>query len=334
MVRVSRWSPLYVFATVSALLLAAVAGAGLWGRDAEPPPASSSVAGLDGFEQGSVRVGRDTVHYVIGGDGPPVVLLHGWPQTWWIWHEVMPELAADHTVIAFDLPGLGDSSQPARGYDKRTTARRIHQAVRRLGFQQVDLVGHDIGAHVAYPYAREFPSGVRSVTVMDAPLPGLGLEDFFGISWHFLFNQSPAPIPEEIMDDDDVEFYLGMLFNGAVDPSRIDQQVYFDAYSDPAVRTAGYEYYRAFPADGEYNQRGVSRPISTPVLAIGGEFTFGPAVAASFAQVAADVRAVTAPGSAHFIPEENPRFVIDCLRLFLGTESGPPSSPELAGCVR
>jgi pimeloyl-ACP methyl ester carboxylesterase len=319
----------------TALLLVSAAAPGATQPAANVAPQGASAAQLgDGFTHGTVRVSGNTVlHYVKGGSGPPVVLLHGWPQTWWIWHKVMPGLAEHHTVVAFDLPGLGDSTASRSGFEKATTAAQIHQATQRLGLGKVDLVGHDLGGLIAYPYATQFPDDVNRVVVLDTPLTGFGLEDFFGISWHFLFNMSPAPIPELILDDEDVPVYLGMLFRGAVDPSTIDQQVYFDAYADPAVRTAGYEYYRAFPADAAFNQANAGVPVDAPLLAMGSEFTFGPFVAASFEQVASDVRPVIAPGSAHFIPEERPDFVLDCLVLFLGPATGVPSRPELAGCA-
>jgi pimeloyl-ACP methyl ester carboxylesterase len=314
-----------------ALLVVSVAG-GSAGVQAQPGSASAVLGG--GFHHGFVRVDGELVHFVRGGSGPPLVLLHGWPQTWWAWHEVMPDLAQDHTVIAFDLPGLGRSGQPDSGFDKVTTAGRIREAARKLGYPKVDLLTHDVGALIAYPYAHEFPGSVGRVMVLDTPLSGFGLEDFYDISFHFLFNIAPEPIPEEIIDNDgDVEVYLGMLFDGTPNPGAIDRRVYFRGYADPDARSAGYEYYRAFEADAAYNQANAEPKISTPVLAMGGEFAFGPVVAASFGNVAADVRQVVAPGSGHFIPEENPQFLADCARLFLGPVGVPAPRPELAGCV-
>ncbi|MFC4530134.1 alpha/beta fold hydrolase [Sphaerisporangium dianthi] len=287
-----------------------------------------------GFVHGRVAVDGGFVHYVRGGSGPALVFLHGWPETWWMWRKVMPELARDHTVIAIDLPGLGASGIPAGGYDKATTARRVRQAVNRLGFTQVQLVGHDFGALIAYPYARDFPGEVTRLAVLETPLAGFGLEELYGISWHFRFNMSPAPIPETIMDNDDVPTYLGMMFQFSHRPENIDREVYYAAYADPARRTAGYEYYRAFPADAENNKANASRRLSMPVLAMGGQYSFGPGVADSFRLVADDVRPVVAPESGHYIPEENARFLGDCARLFFGASSTTPDRPELAGCVR
>lgn len=326
----SGWSVLGGFLAVLALLFTSAAG---------PASGAAAPAGAvtdlgEQFRHGTVRVGGSTIHFVTGGSGPPLLLLHGWPQTWQAWRPVLPALAERHTVIAMDLPGLGESSIPRSGFDKLTTARRIHQAVQELGFSRVDILGHDLGALIAYPYAREFPDGVGRMAVLESPLIGFGLEDFFGVSFHFGFNMSPAPIPEEILDNDgDVEVYLGMLFDGARHPEAIDRETYFRAYADPAIRSAGYEYYRAFPADTAYNQATAEPKLATPVLAMGAEFVFGPAVAQSFRNVASDVRPVVAPDSGHFIPEENPEFLVDCVRLFLGPPGVPAPRPELAGCL-
>jgi pimeloyl-ACP methyl ester carboxylesterase len=176
---------------------------------------------------------------------------------------------------------------------------------------------------------------VSRLAVLETPLSGFGLEDAYGLSWHFLFNAAPAPIPERIMDDDDVSTYLGMLFNGARHPAAIDQQTYFRAYSDPAVRTAGYNYYRAFAQDAADNRANAARRLRMPVLAMGSQFVFGPSVAQSFRQVADDVREVIAPDSGHWIAEENPQFLLDCANQFFGpgTPAGPSVRPETAGCA-
>jgi len=325
------WSRVGGFIAAVALLVVAVTGSGA-GAQAPRQTATATALG-SGFEHRFVHVDGEFIHYVIGGSGPPLVLLHGWPQTWWTWHDVMPDLAQDHTVIAFDLPGLGRSSQPEDGFDKATTAARLHEAVQRLGYSKVDLLTHDVGALTAYPYAKQFPESVGRMLVLDTPLNGFGLESFFNISFHFLLNLAPRPVPEEIIDNDgDVRVYLGLIFDGTPNPETISRNVYFLAYADRDVRSAGYEYYRAFTQDAAYNQANAEPKITTPVLAMGGQFAFGPAVAASFDNVAADVRPVVAPGAGHFIPEETPQFLIDCTRLFLGPVGVPAPTPELAGC--
>jgi pimeloyl-ACP methyl ester carboxylesterase len=290
-----------------------------------------------GFQHGYVSTATGPLHYVKTGSGPVLVLLHGWPQTWYEWHEVMPRLAANHTLIAFDLPGLGSSSIPAAGssYLKSAIAARIREGVRNLGYTgQVGLVGHDLGTLIAYAYARDFPNDVSRILVSETPLAGYGLEAVYGISWHLLFNASPAPLPETIMDNADVPAYLGMIFDFTHRPETVDRPYYYNAYSSPARRTAGYEYYRAFAADGVENQAlAPTRPVHDPIVAMGGQYSMGPGVAASFAQVATDVRQVISPDAAHFIPEENPVFMADCVKLFFGPAGVAAPRPELAGCV-
>ncbi|OLF10731.1 alpha/beta hydrolase [Actinophytocola xinjiangensis] len=288
---------------------------------------------MPGFSHGTVAVQGSTLHYVRGGSGPPLILLHGWPQTWWEWSKVMPALAENHTVIAFDLPGLGDSSIPSDGFDKVTTAKRIREGVQKLGFTQVSLLAHDTGSLVAYPYARDYPNEVTRMAVLETPLSGFGLEDFYGVSFHLGLNQTVAPVPEALIDNDDVSTYLGWMFSGARYPDRIDQAAFFQAYASPARRGAGYEYYRAFAADATNNQANATKRLPMPVLAMGAEFTFGPVVANSFSQVGDDVRGVIAPDSGHWIAEENPQFLIDCAELFFGPAGTPAPRPELATCV-
>jgi len=331
------------------LTLAVVTGAALVSA-ARPPAAEAHLAmspnghieptegpaGFDpSFTHGHVAVDGAILHFVRGGSGPALVLLPGWPETWWEWHKVMPALARHHTVVALDLPGMGDSTVPASGYDKDTLARRLHQAVSRLGLRHVDILSHDVGSLAAYPYARDFASDVNRVVVIDAPLSGFGLENFYGISYHFLFNMLPPGIPEALVDDDDVVAYLSPIFDGEHVPGAVDRPVYFRAYGTGSQRHAGYEYYRAFPTDIANNQAHATTPkVIAPILAIGGEFTFATFVGQSFSAIASNVHSVVAPGSAHFVPEEVPQFLLSCVGLFLGdTPPGGTVPPEQAGCT-
>jgi pimeloyl-ACP methyl ester carboxylesterase len=301
---------------------------------AKPEPSVGTAAFHSSFRHGVVSVDGAALHYVTGGSGPALVLLHGWPETWWGWRLIMPELARTHTVIAFDLPGLGTSSIPKDGYDKKTTAARLHQAVNRLGHQQVKVIGHDLGALVGYAWARDYPAEVTRLAVLESPLNGFGLEDVFPLSFHFGFNMAPFPIPERIMDNEDVSTYLNKVFEFAVVSEAIERQYYIDAYRSPERRSAGYNYYRAFPADATDNQSNAeAKRLTQPVLAMGAQFMFGLGVAASFQNVAGDVRGVVAPGAGHWIQEETPRFLIDCANLFFGPVGAPAPSPELATCV-
>jgi pimeloyl-ACP methyl ester carboxylesterase len=348
----SRWGRTTVGALVAAtaLLVGTAAGAGAGGSSHTPNQSQAALAKAahgkvvkgqvkfnlgqynSTFDEGMVSIDGGQLHYVTGGTGPALLLLHGWPETSWAWHKVMPELARTHTVITLDLPGLGESTIPAGGFDAASTARKVRQAVRALGHTgQIEIMGHDLGALVAYPYARDFPTEVSRMAVLETPLNGFGLESVYGLSFHFGLNSSPKPIPENIIDDTDVSTYLGMLFNGAHHPEAIDQGKYFRAYSTQSHRSAGYEYYRAFAENAANNQANAGNRINMPVMAIGAQYVFGPGVAASFRAVANDVREVVAPDSGHFIPEENPAFLIACAGYFFGSASATPPA-ELASC--
>ncbi|WP_207938936.1 alpha/beta fold hydrolase [Actinomadura darangshiensis] len=293
---------------------------------------ASSPGGLTGFREGTVSVDGGSLHYVKGGSGPALVLLHGWPETWFEWRQVMPDLAGTHTVIAFDLPGLGGSSVPDGGYDAVRTAARIHEGAAKLGYSKVSILAHDLGALVAYPYARNFAADVDRMAVLETPLNGFGLENAYGVSWHLLFNQTAAPVPENLINDTaHVKTYLGWLFSSARHPGAIAQSAYVHSYSDADHRGAGFDYYRAFPTNATDNQKLAAEKVTLPVLAMGAQYTFGPAVAQSFGAVATDVRQVVAPDSGHWIPEENPAFLNQCANLFFG--SGATSTdPSLEGC--
>ncbi|MFF5209058.1 alpha/beta fold hydrolase [Streptosporangium sp. NPDC000396] len=328
-----RWGRAAVSALAALVLALAATTASAGASSAPSEPTEGPALFAPGFRHGKVAVDGGTIHYVRGGSGPALVLLHGWPQTWQMWRKVMPDLAREHTVIAIDLPGLGGSTVPTGGYDKVTTARRVRQAVNQLGFRQVEILAHDLGVLVAYPYARDFPTEVKRVAMLQTPVSGFGLEELYGLSWHFRFNMSPAPIPERILDNDEVSTYLDMMFNFSHQQGAVDRETFYKAYADPARRTAGYEYYRAFAADAENNQANAARRLPMPVLGMGAQYGFGTTVADSFRRIADDVRTVVAPDSGHFIAEENPRFLIDCANLFFGAQGGTPQRPELAGCA-
>ncbi|MDL4777340.1 alpha/beta fold hydrolase [Actinomadura xylanilytica] len=287
------------------------------------------------FLHGTVPIDDGFLHYVIGGTGPALVMMHGWPETWWEFRKVMPELARTHTVIAFDMPGMGDSSVQADGYDTKTQAARMHLALNRLGFGEVKLLAHDQGAVTGYVWARDHPGEVTRLVVLDSVLNGFGLEDLYGKDFHFLLNMEPHPVPEEIITDASVAMFHGNVFRKfARHPERIDIQHYIDAYMDPARRSAGYKIYRSWAANAEdIRANAESKRLSQPVLAIGGEHMLALDVAKSFRHVAGNVRGVVVPDAGHWPQEENPQFVIDCAKLFFGPAGVPAPSPALANCV-
>jgi pimeloyl-ACP methyl ester carboxylesterase len=303
--------------------------------DACQAPASPTLAG---FQQGQVAVPGDSIHFVIGGSGPVLVLMHGWPMTWWEWHTVMPSLAETHTVIAFDLPGLGNSTIPTNfGYTTADTATLLHDAVTALGFGNVSILAHDLGVGIGYAYARLYPQSVGRLMVLDSELNGFGLEANFGFSFHFDLNMAPPPIPEDIINDRLAEVtYLNYLYSFAAKADAItgqDRNVWYGDYACPANREAGYNYYRAFSQDATFDTNTATPKLTIPVAAMGGENSFGPAVATSLQNVASDVHTIVAPGSGHYIPEEDPGFVAECATLFFSSNPNQTAPAGFAACL-
>ncbi|MFG3258681.1 alpha/beta fold hydrolase [Streptomyces sp. NPDC048172] len=263
------------------------------------------------------------MHYVTGGSGPALVLLHGWPQTWYEWRKIMPKLARHHTVYALDLPGLGDSQGSPSSFDKKTLARYVHGLLRdRIGLDRFDLVAHDLGAGVGFQYAAQYPRQVTSYVHMDYPLPGPALpaDRYRTFSWHMAFN-SQQGIPEKLVDGrGDVRDYItafstqvahgGSAFGGTrTEPpfSRAETAEYARTYSRPDVLRAGFELYRNLDED-ERDNTAAARP-ETPTLlltATGSLASTKPTLKPLLPKV---VRAVEIPESGHWLAEENPRAV-------------------------
>src|ERR671921_1783119 len=278
------------------------------------------------FSHHTASVNGIQLHYVIGGRGDPVVLLHGWPETWYAWHHVMPVLAKNYTVVAPDLRGLGDSSKPPIGYDGKTLAEDIHQLVTQLGFNTISLVGHDIGTWVAYPYAAEYPTEVEKLVIMEVPPPGFWPPPV-PLPWWFSFHQTPD-VPESLVQGKEVEYLSWFYYNLAYNPSAITQDAineYVSHYSAPGGMRAGFEYYRAFPEDAMQNQNYSQTKLTMPVLALGaayipvlgGNITM-PTIVYGMQQLAENVQGIRVPNSGHFIAEEQPQFVINQLSNFFG----------------
>ena len=197
------------------------------------------------------------LHYVIGGKGDPVVLLHGFPQSWYEWRHIMPALAKNYTVIAPDLRGFGDSSKPSTGYDGKTTAEDIYQLTSQLGFDKILLVAHDVGSQTAYSYAADHPNNVSKLVLMDFPFPGF-LPASFGQNgpWWFAFQQVPN-LPESLVQGKERE-YISWFFKGlAYNPSAVtdkDIDIYASHISGPGGVKGAFEHFRAFPTDAEQNK--------------------------------------------------------------------------------
>ena len=237
----------------------------------------------------------------------------------------MPALADRFTVIAPDYRGAGHTSRPVSGYDKRTMAEDMHELVRSLGFGKTAIVGHDIGLMIAYAYAAAFREETSRLVVMDSGLPGTQRFDIISRDprvWHFGFH-GVRDLPEMLVAGRERR-YLRYFFQ---DPARLynsdafhehDIVEFVNAYSAPGALRAGFELYRAFAVDADYNRQTIPDKLAMPVLAMGGQYsTSGPHVENMMREVALDVCGVCVPNAAHWLAEENPAFVIEALLKFL-----------------
>lgn len=276
-----------------------------------------------GFTHHSVVLDEVRLHYVIAGRGKPVVLLHGWPQTWFEWRRIIPALAERYTVIAPDMRGLGDSSRPMSGYDKRTVAHDIYQLVRKLGFEEICLVGHDWGGPVAYAYACAHPADVHRLVILDVTIPGELWERFPQITrkggiWHLAFH-NVRDLPEALVAGRERMylswFYRSVAYNpAAISEAEIDE--YVRCYSAPGAMRAGFEYYRAIFTDIDHNKENAKTKLTMPVLALGGERGFRNSPLHSMRELATNVRGGVVERAGHWIAEERPDYLIEELSKF------------------
>lgn len=278
-------------------------------------------------------LGDVDLHYVTAGGGgrEPVVLLHGWPQTWYCWRHVIPLLVPHHRVVAPDLRGLGESTGPAR-YDKRTLADDVLRLVREeLGIDRFHLVGHDWGGVTAFSLAAHHPDAVATLTVVDVTVPGAGGTDITqgGARWHHGFHRTPD-LPEELVTGRE-EVYLGWFYRtfGHRPLPEEDVREYLRTYTRPDNLRAGFGLYRATPQDVADNAAVLARgPLRMPVLAVGGASGRGRGeeVADSLNLVAESVREVVVEEAGHWVPEEQPEVLVRHLLEFLRHPAGPPAS--------
>ena len=263
------------------------------------------------FDTGDV-----VLHYARAGTGDPVVLLHGWPQSWYCWRKIMPALAQRYTVIAPDLRGLGDSSRPLEGYDKRVIAEDIWKLTQHLRFDRYFLVGHDWGGPVAFCLAATHPVAIRRLVMLDTAVPGDGSGTFsqHGRRWHHAFHQT-ADLPEALVAGRE-DIYLGWFYGqygytaGAIGPEDIEE--YLRTYRQPGALRAGFAYYRALNKDVADNQTLLARgKLTMPVLALGGGKGFGRGAETleSLKRVALDVRGGVIEDCGHWMAEEQPEAV-------------------------
>jgi pimeloyl-ACP methyl ester carboxylesterase len=278
---------------------------------AEPAPIDSKTAEVDGL----------TLHYLTAGRGDPLILLHGYAETSRMWRPVIPLLAERFTVIAPDLPGLGESAIPKDGLNMKTSAAHIHALAKALGVAKARVVGHDIGLMVAYAYATMFPSEVEKLVLMDAFVPGVpGWEEIYNSPaiWHFRFY---GPTPEALVVGRERTFFEHFWNDFAADKDHsipeAERKAYTAAYSGPGRMRAGFAYFESFPQTAKDFAVLSKTKLAIPVLSIGGEKANGATLAKQMPLIGADTKSVVIPGAGHWILEEKPKETIEALQNFL-----------------
>ena len=285
------------------------------------------VARAASAEGAGVILARDTevegvkLHYLTSGHGPAVILLHGYTQTSRMWRPIIPKLAEKFTVIAPDLPGIGDSGIPKDGLDMKNAAIRIHALAKSLGVTKARVVGHDIGLMVAYAYAAQFPAETEKLVVMDAFLPGVaGWEAVYnnpGI-WHFRFN---GPTPEALVKGRE-RIYFDYFWNDfAADKTHsipeADRTAYTAAYARPGRMRAGWQYFVSFQQAAKDFAELSKTKLTMPVLAIGGEKANGQVLGEQMKIVATNAKMIVLKNTGHWVLEEDPKETTEALLNFL-----------------
>jgi pimeloyl-ACP methyl ester carboxylesterase len=273
------------------------------------------------FGSKNAIIDRTKIHYTIGGSGPGVILLHGFAETSRMWGSILQTLAAKFTVVAPDLPGIGNSSLPMNGITMKHAAIQMHKLVCSLGIEKARIVGHDIGLMVAYAYAALFPSETEKLVVMDAFLPGVqGWEPIYNSPnyWHFRFN---GPTAEALVRGRE-KIYFSYFWDGlAADKNqsipKADRKAYIAAYSRPRRMHASWEYFVSWPQAAKDFAEMSQTKLTMPVLSIGGDKSLGEALGTQMMLVAENVTVVIVKNSGHWILEEQPKQTSDALISFL-----------------
>lgn len=279
----------------------------------------------DNFTSGTLTVNGGELYYVRGGAGPAVVLIHGFPQDWYEFHAIMPELAKRFTVIAIDLPGIGRSGPASGGHDAATTAKGLHALVQELGLKDPYIVGHDLGGMVAYAYARLFPTDLRGAMILDVPLPGIeGWNQIEGDPsvWHIRFMQVPG-LAEKLVTGRSADF-LDYFFQFA-DFTPREKEHYVSAYSSAAQLHAAFEMYRAFPANARFNASQKEENAVPLFFGAGEKSPFSKMVPTFAAGLRAngcrrvDTGLIT--GAVHYVVEDQPAEVAELIERYAADHS-------------
>ena len=287
---------------------------------------SSKAADLPkGAESQYAQVNGIRVHYVKMGEGPLLILLHGWPQTWYEWRKVMPALADKFTVVAPDLRGLGLSEKTQIGYDKHTIANDIAALIKHLGERSAIVVGHDMGGKVAYVLGLLHPELVTKLIMVDCMPPGTeNMDPAKGGMWHYGFHMA-AQFPEMLTKGREREYISAQMTSWLHQKDAITQDAldeYAKYYASPGGMTAGFNYYRALPGDAKFLEAYADRKFAMPVLTIAGRYGVSDNLFKAMMPKADNLKGVIAEESGHFVPEEAPVFLTEQILNF--TYTGKP----------
>jgi pimeloyl-ACP methyl ester carboxylesterase len=285
------------------------------------PAVGQAKLGSSPIESRTGQVDGIKIHYLTAGRGPTVILLHGYTQTSRMWRPIIPRLAERFTVLAPDLPGIGDSDIPRDGLDMKTAAIRIHALAKSLGVTKARVVGHDIGLMVAYAYAAQFPAEVEKLAVMDAFLPGVpGWELAYDNPnfWHFRFQ---GPTPEALVQGREKTYFAYFWNDLAADKIHslpvADREAYVAAYSRPGRMRAGWAYFAAWPDTAKDFAQMAQTKLTMPVLSIAGEKASAAILGPQMKLVANNVSVIELKDTGHWLMEERPKETTDALVNFL-----------------
>ncbi|OAT35196.1 alpha/beta fold hydrolase [Proteus myxofaciens] len=276
------------------------------------------------FQHHYVKVDGKRIHYVTVGSGEPVLLIPGWPQTWYTWRYVMTELATNgYTAIAVDPIGTGYSDKPESGYDTGSAATILYKMMKQLGYTKYSVVGHDIGMWVGYALASDYPTVIKKIALAEAVIPGLASAPTIFVKpeeniflWHFMFNQVPD-LPEMLTAGKESE-YLNFIFDHwSYRRDSVAAQTYIDAYTSPGGLRAGFAYYRAIPQTIEQNTLRAEKKLTMPVLAIGADHATRDAPQLTLEGRATNLKGVMLTECGHFVTEECPEQLLAELLPFL-----------------
>jgi pimeloyl-ACP methyl ester carboxylesterase len=278
------------------------------------------------FKHGKANVNGIQIHYRIGGQGQPLLLIHGWPQHSLMWHTIAPLLAENFTVITPDLRGAGGSSIPTTGYDKMTMSNDMYELVKQLGYEKILLAGYDLGSGVAYSLAAQYPELVEKLVVMEFGLPGFGYESIMaptpewhaGSNWHLGFFTVPQ-VAEFAFSGKERELLTWFFWHLSHNESAVSND-HFEEYvkqvCKPGALRAGIEYYASVWVDKKNNEELGKNKLTMPLLAVGGESSSSNYVGMLFQPVAENVTSLVVPEAGHWLGDENPLFLAGQLLNF------------------